>query len=151
GAGVGLEVDVGRSLNVIASLLRLTGRADDALTTLRRSESLLEGPAGSDPRARAALAACRTELGWLLSRTGRPREALEAYRRARVDQEERASSPGSSNGARQDLVSTLSGIGFLLMDTGQHAEAESAFRNAISQQEELVEGTPSSAGFRASL
>ena len=66
GAGALAKVDVGRSLIAVAGLLEATGKTDEALASYRRSESLLAGPAGADPSARAALAACRSRLGWLL-------------------------------------------------------------------------------------
>ena len=70
GADAGVTVDVGRSLTAVAGLLEATGKTDEALAAYRRSEALLAGPAGSDPAARAALAACRSRLGWLLSDHG---------------------------------------------------------------------------------
>ena len=66
GADTGVKVDVGRSLTAVASLLDATGKTDEALAAYRRSESLLAGLAGSDPAARAALAACRTRMARLL-------------------------------------------------------------------------------------
>jgi eukaryotic-like serine/threonine-protein kinase len=57
------KVDVGRSLIAVAVLLQATGKMDEALASYRRSESLLAGPAGADPSARAALADCRSRLG----------------------------------------------------------------------------------------
>ncbi len=60
------KVDVGRSLIAVAGLLEATGKTDEALASYRRSESLLAGPAGADPSARAALAACRSRMGGLL-------------------------------------------------------------------------------------
>ena len=62
GADTGAKVDVGRSLTAIADVLDSTGKSDEALAVYRRSESLLAGLAGSDPAARAALAACRTQM-----------------------------------------------------------------------------------------
>ena len=54
GAGALAKVDVGRSLIAVAGLLEATGKTDEALASYRRSESLLAGPAGADPSARAA-------------------------------------------------------------------------------------------------
>ena len=68
GAGVVAKIDVGHSLIAVAGLLEATGKTDEALASYRRSESLLAGPAGADPSARAALAACRSQMGWLLYR-----------------------------------------------------------------------------------
>ena len=76
GAGVVAKVDVGRSLIAVAGLLEATGKTDEALASYRRSESLLAGPAGADPSARAALAACRSQMGWFLKATGKSADAL---------------------------------------------------------------------------
>ena len=73
GAGVVAKVDVGRSLIAVAGLLEATGKTDEALASYRRSESLLAGPAGADPSARAALADCRSRMGWLLYDHGQVR------------------------------------------------------------------------------
>ena len=62
-AGGVAKVDVGRSLIAVAGLLEATGKTDEALASYRRSESLLAGPAGADPSAQAALAACRSQTG----------------------------------------------------------------------------------------
>ena len=71
GAGALAKVDVGRSLIAVAGLLQAIGKTDEALASYRRSESLLAGPAGADPSARAALAACRSYMGWLLYSAGK--------------------------------------------------------------------------------
>ena len=102
------------------------------MATYRRSESLLTGPAGTDPAARAALAACRSQLGYLLSRTGQTTEALAAYRQARADQEALAAAPGASAEARRDLADTINRIGNLLSETGRPAEAEAEYRRALA-------------------
>ena len=68
------EADVGRSLTAVARLLEATGKTDEAVATYREAEALLAGPAGGPTRAaRAALAACRSRLGWLLLETGHDR------------------------------------------------------------------------------
>ncbi len=76
GAGDGVAVDVGRSLTAVAQLLEASGQTAEAPTPYRRSESLLAGLEANEPEARAALAACRSRLGWLLKSTGRSAEAL---------------------------------------------------------------------------
>ncbi len=106
-AGVVAKVDVGRSLIAVAGLLEATGKTDEALAAYRRSESLLAGPAGADPSARAALAACRSQMGWLLNTTGKSADALAAFRLARADQEALAAAPEASNEARHDLADTV--------------------------------------------
>ena len=132
GAGVVAKVDVGRSLIAVAGLLEATGKTDEALASYRRSESLLAGPAGADPSARAALAACRSRMGWLLTTTGKSADALAAYRLARADQEALAAAPEASNDARHDLADTINRIGVLLEETGKPAEAEAEYRRALA-------------------
>ena len=68
---------------------------DEALAAYRRAESLLAGLAGSDPEARAALAACRTAMARPLLHAGKPAEALAACKLARADQEALAAAPRS--------------------------------------------------------
>ena len=70
GADAEATADVGRSLTAVAGLLEATGKTDEAMAAYRKAEALLAGPARSSPTpaARAALAACRSRLGWLLSR-----------------------------------------------------------------------------------
>ncbi len=118
-AGALAKVDVGRSLIAVAGLLEATGKTDEALASYRRSESLLAGPAGADPSARAALAACRSQMGGLLRATGKSADALAAYRLARADQEALAAAPEASNDARHDLADTINRIGVLLARHGQ--------------------------------
>ena len=77
------KIEAGASLMAVAGLLEATDKTDEALASFRRSESLLAGPGGADRRARAALAACRSQLGWLLSKTGKSAEDLAAFRLGR--------------------------------------------------------------------
>ena len=136
------KVDVGRSLMAVASLLEARGSTDEARATYRRSESLLAGPAGADPAARAALAACRSRIGWLLSSTGKSADALAVCRLARADQEALAAAPEASNDARRDLAATINRIGNLLRATGKPAEAEAEFRRALALQTEAGRRQP---------
>ena len=54
GADAAVTADVGRSLAAVASFLEATGKTDEAEAVYHRAESLLAGPAASDPEARAA-------------------------------------------------------------------------------------------------
>jgi serine/threonine-protein kinase len=151
GAEAGLEVDVGKSFAVVAGLLRETGKTEEALAAYRRSESRLAGLATSDPAARAALADCRSGLGWLQYKVGRHTEALAAYRLARVDQEALAATPGASNDVRRDLASTVNRIALVLSDTGKQAEAEAEYRKALAIQQKLADDNPAVTEFRTPL
>ena len=151
GAGVVAKVDVGRSLIAVAGLLEATGKTDEALASYRRSESLLAGPAGADPSARAALAACRSQMGWLLKITGKSADALAACRLARADQEALAAAPEASNDARHDLAATIDRIGSLLGATGKPSEAEAEYRRALAIYQKLADDNPAVTEFRSHL
>ena len=148
-AGVVAKVDVGRSLTVVAGLLEATGKTDEALASYRRSESLLAGPAGADPSARAALAACRSSMGWPLFNAGKIADALAAFRLAHADQEALAAAPEASNYARYDLAETLVRTGVLLWKTNENAEA--AFCEAQAIHRKLTDDNPASTTFRSAL
>jgi eukaryotic-like serine/threonine-protein kinase len=151
GAGALAKVDVGRSLIAVAGLLRAAGQTDEALATYRRSESLLAGPAGADPSARAALAACRSQMGWLLKSTGKSADALAAYRLARADQEALAAAPEASNDARYDLANTIKRIGALLGETGKRLQEEAEYRRALEIFQKLADDNPAVTKFRSGL
>ncbi len=123
GAETGVKADVGRSLTAVADLLDQTGKKDGALAVYRRSESLLSGLEGSDPAARAALAACRTRMASLLRYEGKLAQALSACRLARPDQEAIAAVPWASNEARRELAETVAKIGYLLWVSGNFEES----------------------------
>jgi serine/threonine-protein kinase len=145
------EVDVGRSLTAVASLLETTGKTEEALAAYRRSESLLAGLAASDPAALAALADCRSGLGLLLIRAGRSAQALAAYRLARADQQALAAGRGASNNARRDLGVTVNRIGIVLHQAGKPAEAEAEYRRAMEIFEKLAADNPAVTVFRRLL
>ncbi len=150
-AGALATVDVGRSLLAVAGLLEATGKTDEALASYRRSESLLAGPAGADPSARAALAACRSKMGWLLQTTGKSADALAAYRLARADQEALAAAPEASNDARHDLADTVLRIGVLLGETGKPSQEAAEYRRALEIYQKLADDNPAVTKFRSSL
>ena len=106
---------------------------------------------GRDPSARAALAACRSRLGWLLLDDGQAAEALAAYRLARADQEALAAAPGASDEARRDLADTINRIGVLLSETGKPTEAEAEYRKALAIQQKLADDNPAVTDFRSHL
>ena len=151
GAGALAKVDVGYSLIAVAMLLEATGKTDEALACHRRAESLLAGPAGADPSARAALATCRSYMGWLLFDAGKIADALAAYRLARADQEVLAVAPGASNEARDDLAGTVNRIGCLLLKMNKNAEAEAEFREALAVHQKLTDDNPANTTFRPAL
>jgi eukaryotic-like serine/threonine-protein kinase len=149
GAETEAKVDVGRSLTAVADLLQAAGKMDEALAGYRQSESLLARPAGVDRSARAALAACRSGLGLLLTMTGKRADALATFQLARSDYEALAAGPGASNDARRDLAATINRIGAVLWYMGKPAsEMEAEFRTAIAIQQKLVDDNPTVTEFR---
>ena len=148
GADTDVKVDVGKSLTAIAYMLHRSGKTDEGLAACRRSESLLAGLAGSDPVARAALAACRSRMAVLLSDSAKPAEALAACRLARADQEALASAPGASNDARRDLADTANELGSILSEMGKTAEAELELREALALYQKLADDNPAITDFR---
>jgi serine/threonine-protein kinase len=155
-AGPEAQVDVGRSLTAVASLLDATGKGDDAEATFRQAESLLDGLARSSPMAvapaaRAALADCRSRLGRLLEMRGRVADALAAYRLAREEQQAAADAPSSPAAARRDLADTLSALGQLLQRSGRLADAEVEYRAALKLYQALADENPNVAEYRSRL
>jgi serine/threonine-protein kinase len=148
GVAPGVKADVGRSLTAVASLLYWTGKVDEALTTYRRSESLLAGVAASDPEARAALAACRTRMSRPLLHAGKPAEALAACKLARADREAPAALPGASKKSRAGFADTVNELGIVLWQSGKPAEAEPEFRTALSILQKLVDENPADILYR---
>jgi serine/threonine-protein kinase len=151
GSGAVAWADVGRSLTEVAGLLELAGKTDQAPGVYREAEGVLSGSAGDSPEARAALASCRSRMGFFLSTIGKNEDALAAYRQARDDQEALAAAPGAPTEARRDLAETINRIGRVLQNVGRPAEAEAAYRQALEIRRGLVERDPASSSGRDGL
>jgi tetratricopeptide (TPR) repeat protein len=152
GADAAATVEVGQSLTEVVRLLALMGKYDEALATYNRAESVLSGPAGTYPKARAARAACRSVLAEvLLFGTGRTAEALELMRQVRADREELAAAPGATDGARRDLAGTLRKLGELLGTSGKLVEAEPELRAALALHQKLADDNPADIESRPEL
>jgi eukaryotic-like serine/threonine-protein kinase len=150
GTDAATKAEVGLSLTAIATLLTSTEQTDEALATYRRSESLLAGLAESEPSARAALATCRIELGFLLYLTGKSAEALAVYKMALADQEAQAAHDGS-NDVRFGLARTLGRIGVLYMNIDKLADSETELRAAMAIQQKLADDNPGVIKYHSSL
>jgi eukaryotic-like serine/threonine-protein kinase len=156
GAGIEATTDIGRSLAAIGKLLESTGKTGEAMDAYRRAERLLAGLAGTDSAAalvptRAVLAACRSQLGGLLYKIGRPADSLSILRQARADQEELAGAPGAKDPARNELATTIFRIGLILEETGKVRESETEFRAAVAIQRQLAKDNPAVTEYRALL
>ncbi len=148
GADVEAKADVVRSLTEVASAFFAMGKADEALENYRRAESMLAGPTGSAPAARAALAVCRRKMALLLRYSGKLPEALAASRLARIDQEVLTSAPGASLDGRRELAETVDMIGYLLWIMDRPTEAVPEFRAAMPIYQKLADENPTVVEFR---
>jgi tetratricopeptide (TPR) repeat protein len=81
----------------------------------------------------------------------RSNEALAAYRLARTDQEQLASTPGATIEARRNLADTIGSIGNLLSTIGRLAEAEAEMRAALTNTQKLADDEPDDTAFRSGL
>ena len=153
GSGDLAKADVGRSLAAIGRLLELTGKSDEAEAAYREAELRLAGPAGPAPSAavRAALAYCRSRLGWLLKQTGHTAEALSMLRLARADQQALAGPPRRRTAPRATWRGLSTGSAYVLAETGKASEAEAEYRAAISIQQKLADDNPAVTEFRSDL
>jgi serine/threonine protein kinase/tetratricopeptide (TPR) repeat protein len=151
GVNVRAKVDLGRSLTAIAYVLQWIGKPDDALVSYRRSESLLAEPAKTDTAARAALAACRTQMAVSLRYQSKASEALAACRLARRDHESLADIPGAQDEARRELAETVATIGYLLWISGKYKESAHELRAAMAIYQKLVDENPVVVDYRLGL
>ena len=151
GADASARADVGRSLTEVAGLLELAGKTDEALAAYRQAEGVLSAPAAESPDARAALADCRSRMGFFLTTIGKDDQALAVYRLARADQEKLAAASGATPEARRNLGDTLNRIGRLLSNTGRPREADAEYRKALEIRRALAEENPALAELRTSL
>jgi serine/threonine-protein kinase len=145
------KAEVGVSLNAVGDLLTSTNNTDEALATYHRSEDLLKGLAEFEPSARAALAACRRELGFLLYLTGKATESLAVYKLALADQEALAAALDASDEARDGLAATHVRIGVLLLNLGKMTDAEAELRATLVIRRKLADDNPGVLKFHSSL
>lgn len=136
------KVEVSQSLLSVAMLLDTTGKPEEAVKTCRRAESLLESLADDVPTKRAALADCRSRIGWFLFGQGQSADALAAYQRVRPDQEALAAAPGASDDTRRELAETVNRIGLLLYQMARTSEAERELSAAIALYQGLADKNP---------
>ena len=145
-----IKGDVGRSLTAIASLLDGTGKTDEAIATYRKADSLLAG-ADSPAPVCAALADCRSRLGYLLYTAGHAADGLKVLVQARSDQDVLARDNPADPDAERDLASTINRIANILSRTGKTAEAQAQYKNAMAIYQKLSDRHPSITEYRLRL
>jgi len=105
-----------------------TGAADSALVLLRRAVALREATTGEPPTL-----GLRTDLAYVLRRTGAAAEAEAIYRDVLAEQRARLR-PGDPA-----LASTLNNLAYLLTyHREDHAAAEPLYREVVAIQEEAL-------------
>ena len=149
GADAEAKADVGRSLTAVAALLEATGKTDEAEAAYRQAEALLADLAACRRPARAALAACRARLGFLLStRAGRRR--LAAYRLARADQEALAAARARTRPG-VDLADTPRPIGHCWRRRASRRRRRPSSARRVAIRQELADDNPAVDRFRSRL
>ena len=149
GADAAATIDVGRSLNEVASLLESSGKLDEAQAAYRRVESMLVNLAASDLAAKEVLAVSRSRLGDVLITVGKNDDALAVCRLARADQEALSAVPNASSDALLSLANTDYRMARLLSVKGKPAEAELELRTALAIYQKLADIHPGVVDYRA--
>jgi serine/threonine protein kinase len=146
--------DVGRSLIALGNLLGMTGRTDEALTSLAEARTVLLGLARARPAVtqfQRDLAESHHHIGALLSQTGKPAEALASYQAARATQRRLADANPAVTQFQSELAGTQYSIGMLLEKTGELAEALASFKAAREIQQRLADANPALIRFHSDL
>jgi serine/threonine protein kinase/Tfp pilus assembly protein PilF len=138
---VGLEA--ARAYRRVGDVQQKLGRHALAEEAYGRALDLLRPLAEQAPTARAyryELAGCRNNLGSLLARTGRPREAEKPLRQSLALYQTLADE--TSPRFRYELASSYGNLGLVLEATGKPGEAEQAYEHALALREQLVAEAP---------
>jgi tetratricopeptide (TPR) repeat protein len=138
------RLDVARSLGSVGELLHATGDSTAALAVLEEQRNLSELLAEEDPTdaVRAVLALSHHNIGFVLQQTGKPSEALAAYRKSLTIRQEL----GDANPAITDFQRALGRshhiLAWLLEDMGKPAEALTEYQKALAIRQKLVNANP---------
>ena len=138
----------------MAGLLSAAGKTDEAEATYRKAETLLAGLARSSPStaaARAALADCRSRLGWLRYEHRQVRRRAGCRTAWRGPTRRRWPPPPGHRTRPGGPGGTVHRIGILLSQTGKQSEAEAEFRKALAIGQKLADDNPAVTEFRSDL
>jgi tetratricopeptide (TPR) repeat protein len=150
---VGALLDVARSLQAVGHLLGATGDTAGALAAYEEQRDIaaaLEAESPTDT-IRAVLADSQFDIGVISEHTGKPTEALAAYRKALVLRQRLADANPAATAFQRDLAQGHHNIGFVLMQTGKPAEGLAAYREALAIQQRLADANPAVADFQSDL
>jgi len=153
GADVETRLDVARSLRMVGGLLRATGDNAGALAAFQEQRDLAERLEAEDPTdvVRSVLAQSHHSIGYLLSVTEKPEEALEAYRKALAIYQKLADANPAVTQFQSDLAWSHNNIRLLLWDTGKPQEALAANRQALAIRQKLADANPAVTQFDSDL
>ncbi len=148
------RVALGRTLDALADLLRVTGRADEAEATYRRAIPLLERAAADEPGAVAArqeLGVALDGLGFLLKGRGQGDEAMTTARRAVEAFEGLVALAPTLPAPRDGLAKAYDTLALLLRDAGAPAESAVVLDKEVALKRRLVEDYPARPEYRRTL
>jgi serine/threonine-protein kinase len=153
GADVETRLDVARSLEQVAQLLRATGDNAGALAAFQEQRDLAERLEAEDPTdaARSSLALGHLGTGLVYSETGKPEEAMASYRKALAIRQKLADVNPAVTQFQTDLANNHRFIGLLLWNTGKPEEAMLAFRQGLAIFQKLADANPAVTEFQVGL
>jgi serine/threonine protein kinase/tetratricopeptide (TPR) repeat protein len=146
GADVETRLDVARSLKAVGSLLHSTGDPAGALTAFeeqRDRAAALEAEAPTDA-VRTQLAKGHHNIGWVLSATGKPAEALPEYQQALTIWQKLADANPAVTAFQSDLARSHNHIGQLHAREKRFAEAFAALDQGRAIFQKLADSQPTS-------
>jgi tetratricopeptide (TPR) repeat protein len=153
GADVETRLDVARSLGKVGGLLKATGDRTGALAAFEEERELaqrLEAECPTDA-VRSVLAKSHHDIGFLLERSGKRKEAMAWYRKALVVRQKLADANPAVADYQRDLCDTHNNVAVVLVQTGKPEETLTAWRKALAVQQKLAEDHPDVADFQQGL
>ncbi len=147
-------VALGRTLNALADLHRVTGHADEAEATYGRAITMLKPAVAQDPRPippRQELGVALDGLAFLLKERGRVDEARATVQQAiEVDETLVADAPTLPT-PRDALAKAYNTLALLLRDVGTAAESEAVLDKEVALNRRLATDYPQRPEYRRTL
>jgi serine/threonine-protein kinase len=153
GADVETRLDVARSLEKVGWLLSTTDDNVGALAALQEQRELverLEAEHPTDP-VRSVLAQNHYTIGVVHYYTGKPEEALTAWRKASAIWQKLAHANPAVTQLQDDLAKTHNNIGLVLTEMGKPEEALVSYRKALAIRQKLADANPAVTDFQVGL
>jgi serine/threonine-protein kinase len=146
-----LRVEWSQGESLCASSLLTAHRLNEALEGAERARAILEAVAGNPPAEEylAGLVDANGSLAMILEQTGRRKEALAAYERARDLGEMRFQANSQDDEAGHELARNLGNQGICLRESGRPGEALAALERAREVLRITGEAYPTMVNVRA--